>query len=296
MAMQWKKGCPMRKTTLAAMTLAVTMLVGCSQALTPLVPAASIGAMSRAATALSTGIPHIRVFRGVKRADVAYGSFVADLSKRFIPAAPQTHAKNGLVAYLPALPPQPKPAGIADEFAIVVYESADVYAQAKATPEGQAYSDLHWELFDKAASKSTSAVNLESTENAIKADIAYDLMQKATDWQTGQATFSIGTRLKTVAAGEFLGRLTQHVQHVRTAFGPLGLDGYVVVATPDQEVAFMHWSSEQAAEQAHASTQGKAVAAERQALMAGLASASAKPFAGTIAAGQVVNVKFQKRH
>ncbi|MEZ0372892.1 MAG: hypothetical protein ACAI44_27620, partial [Candidatus Sericytochromatia bacterium] len=199
------------RRTLSAAFLSLILLV---LATGPNLPATATPAIPQ----LKSGVPLYRVFRGFRRADITHEAFVQDLQTRFIPAVARTHAKNGLVAYLPALPPEPHPPTLPDEVAIILYESEPVYQQAKATPEGQAYSALHWEIFDKQRSRSVTAVSLESTQNRLQADVGYDLMQLPTDWQQGHSTFFIGWRQRGVPVADFLPRLTAHVKHVKTAF------------------------------------------------------------------------------
>ena len=288
----------MQKLILSVMALS---LLGCTTTIIPLkssLPLRSVKTFQTRAQAfpqLKTGVPLYRVFRGVRRSDVAPEVFLKDLDNRFIPAAPKTHSKNGLVAYLPAIPPLNIPTGIPDEFAIVMYESPDVYQHARNTPEGKAYGDMHWEIFDRDKSKSVTAVSLESTNGQMVADTGYDVLQRPTDWQKGHSTFFVGLRLDSVPPSEFLPRLTQHVHRVKNTFGSMGLEGYIVVATENYEVAFMNWRDQTDADRAFATPEGNTIAAEAQGLMKPLQWATASDFKGHIQPGQVVNVKFQRR-
>ncbi|MBC7543364.1 MAG: hypothetical protein H7338_11600 [Candidatus Sericytochromatia bacterium] len=282
------------RTTLLTTTLVAMILAGCAQPAAVLPAMAGPQAASAVSAPLKTGIPFFRVFRGVKRADVSATAFLQDLGKRFIPSAPLTHAKNGLVAYLPAVPAAKKASFLPDEYAVIAYESADVYAKAKATPEGQAYSDLHWELFDKAASKSATAVTLEAGAQ-VQADVAYDLVQRPTDWQKGHTTFFVGVRKAGVAAGAFLPGMTSHVALAKREFTPMGLDGYIIVATPEYEVAYMHWTDARSADAAMASATGKRVGEDAQRLMSMEQWTPTVPFAGTVKPGQAFNFRFERR-
>lgn len=284
----------MRTTTVLATTMAAMILAGCAQPAVVMPAFAGPQPASAMSAPLKTGIPLYRVFRGVKRADVSTTAFLADLGKRFIPAAPKTHAKNGLVAYLPAVPTAKKAAFLPDEYAVIAYESADVYTKARATPEGNAYSELHWELFDKAASKSVTAVPLDPT-GQVQADVAYDVMQQPTDWQKGHSAFYVGVRKAGVPAAAFLSRLSQHVALAKREFAPLGMDGYIVVATADYEVAYTHWTSAKAADAALGTVGGKRVVADGQGFMADEQWAPTTAFSGTVKPGQAFNVRFQKR-
>jgi hypothetical protein len=276
--------------------LVLLAVVGCSQAGPAAPRAAALAAFeaSKAGCTLATGVPMYRVFRGVKRADVAPAAFLKDLSARFIPAAPATHGGKGLVAYLPAVPPADAPAGTPAEIAIVVYASEAVYQERRNSPEGKAYGDMHWELFDRPATKSDTAVGWTKNGPALKANVPVDMFEAATDWQCGHGVVYVGRRKADVPADAFLGRLSAHVAHTKAAFGPLGLRGYVVVATEDQEIAWMNWSSKVAADKALGSVAGRSVREESAALMANVMWSDAGAFHGEIRAGEAVNVKFRK--
>jgi hypothetical protein len=237
-------------------------------------------------------VPLYRVFRGFRKADLSPGQFYAEIQNRFIPAAPSTHAKNGLVAYLPGLSPLRKAADIPDELAIVASESAEVYQKARNTPEGQAYADLHWEVFDKERSKSTSAVPFEAT---VQSDVGYDVMQSPTDWQKGHSTLFIGLRKADVSAETFLAQLSEHVAQVKKTLGSGVLKGYIVIANENYEIAYQNWSSKNAMQRAFSAPQGQALGAEAGRLMNTLQWSEAVPFAGKIGPGQLVNARFQRR-
>ncbi|MBI3891189.1 MAG: hypothetical protein HY303_06625 [Candidatus Wallbacteria bacterium] len=233
-----------------------------------------------------------RVFRGVRLPNVSTEDFPKILSEKFIPAAPETHAKNGLVAYVPALPPRPAPAGTPDEIAIVCYESEAVYNVARNTPEGKAYGDLHWQFFDKDKTKSQAA---KPFGRSLLEDAPVDVIGCGIDWQAGHTAVFIGQRQAAIPADQFLTELTAHVVKARDAFHPQGLDGYIVVATPDREIAFMHWRAREDLDKALAGPEGKAIAADAARLMSTVMWTDAPAFAGKIAYGQAVNVHFQRR-
>lgn len=237
-------------------------------------------------------VPYYRVFRGVIRADVSQSNFMQQLNTVFIPALPLTHAKNGAVAYLPAVPPLNKPASIIDEYALVGYESRAVYEAARQTPEGRQYGDLHWTIFDREKSKSGGAVILG---DQIIAETPYDVIEKPVDWQSGYSTFFIGTRHPQLNPETFIQRLYKHVVDVRRAFSTYGLDGYVIVANGDYEAAFQHWPNKDAAAAAFGSDAGKAIIAEASGILTLLQFSEAAAFNGQLQPGEVTNVRFQRR-
>lgn len=237
--------------------------------------------------------PHFyRVFRGFRLPAVDRAGFPKILSEKFIPAAPETHAKNGLVGYVPALPPDGAPAGTPDEIAIVAYESEAVYNVARNTEEGKRYGDLHWEFFDRLKTKSHGA---RPFGRELLEDGPVDVIGCGIDWQAGCTLVFIGQRLASVPADGFLPALTNHVIRARDAFRPLGLDGYIVVSNKDQELAWLHWKSKEKMEAALATEEGKSVAADAATIMSTVFWGEAAPFSGTIGYGQAVNVHFERR-
>lgn len=254
------------------------------------------------------GPPNYRVFRGYRRADVTPGAFLDRLGWTFIPAAPQTHQKNGLIAYVPAVLPAAASPGSPDEIAIVVYESAEVYAAARNTPEGKAYADLHWTLFEEPSPSGQSLFDHRTKSHSavpfvrdLKADEPVDVCNTYLDWQAGHTTVFVGSRAAGIAPERFVAEVSQHVAMARDAFAPQGLDGYVAVVHAErphsalQEIAWMHWKSRAAMEAAFASPAGKRVAADAARLFAMEMWAEAPAFEGKIAPGQAVNVKFTPR-
>lgn len=245
-------------------------------------------AVALMAPACAARADYVRLFRGVKRAELGQGEFLERLAA-FIPKLPRTHARNGLKAYLPAVPPDGKPGVIPDEVALVAYESEAAYRAAQATPEGAAYADAHWVLFDKERS-GRGAVSPLGDE--IVAGVPYDVLGKTVDWRFGYSTFFIGLRQDGVPAESFLKKLHEHVLEARDAFGSRGLDGYVVVATRDYEIAYLHWPSKAAAEAAWRTEKGQAAVAGARALLKPLQFSDTEPYDGAPRPGRAFNVWF----
>lgn len=254
---------------------------------------ASLGFIGTALQPSAHADTYYRFFRGFRRADVSQEEFLKRLGDVFIPAAPATHAKNGLVAYLPAVMSGDVAKQVADEIAIVAYESEQVYAQAKATPEGKAYADLHWTLFDQAKSKPAGSIPWKPGDK-IAVDQAYDVLGSAPDWQTGHTTFWIGLRKKG-SAQEFLNFLAQHVADIKTSLKPRGLRGYVFMATGDYEIAYQNWTSKANMEAAYADTSVKKTTAEAGEWMSPGHFGEATLFSGKAENGQIYNVTFKRR-
>ncbi|MEQ1878218.1 MAG: hypothetical protein ABL958_16370 [Bdellovibrionia bacterium] len=80
-----------------------------------------------------------------------------------------------------------------------------------------------------------------------------------TSWAKGYNTLYIGSRKSPVTSEGFLKQLGTHVESVRSLFYRKGLQGYVIMATPDYEIAFQNWSSKEAMEAAFASAEGQLI-------------------------------------
>ena len=111
------------------------------------------------------------------------------------------------MAYLPAILKSATDSDlvkrVADEVALVAYESLEVYNTAKATPEGKIYSDLHWTAFDKERTKLGGSIKW-SPGDSLVVDQAYDAIGRNIDWQAGHSTLWIGVRKKGTGE-EFVG-------------------------------------------------------------------------------------------
>ena len=239
--------------------------------------------------AKASAAPYYRVFRGARRADLAPEDYVLRLSSSFIPALPATYADKGALAYLAALPPASKPAGLPDEFALVAWKSESAFKAAIQTPAGRRHGDMHWDVFDRALSRGVAAAPFK---NDLVAETAYDVLVRPVDWQKGYSTVYVGLRDPKRTPAEFLEGLRKHVVAMRDALAPRGADGYIFVGTDDYELAFLHWPSRKAADAAFASDPVKAAAATAEGVLVNLQFSPTEPFAGSIKPGQAVNVRF----
>lgn len=244
------------------------------------------------AAAMSARAPYYRFFLGAMRQDLSREQYLLQLSTSFVPALSTAYADKGASAHIVALPPDSKPAWVADEFALIAWESEDAYKAALKTPQGRRHVALRWTVFDFERSRSGPAVLLAG---ALLAETPYDILQKPVDWQTGYASFYVGLRKAGVSPEEFLKKMREHVQVVGETLAPLGLDGYVMVAGADYEAAYLHWPSRQAAEAAFASEASRPATETGRAILDDLMFTPVEPFAGTIKPGQAVNVRFKRR-
>ena len=266
------------KITRLAGLLGMALLVGCATT-------------SKALRAAETG-PYYRVFRGVQRQDIPIAEFRRKLVSEFIPALPALQEKLGARVYIPALTPDNKPAGLADEFAMVEYDSESAYRAARETPVGKQYGDRHWTVFDSTRTKTGGAVAFAGT---VEAETPYDVLGKKTDWQSGYVTFYVGLRKAGVSEVDFLKGMAKHVADVKAVLEPQGLDAYVMVANGQYEAAWQRWPSQEAAQKAFASPAFQALIPEGSSLLENLQFSEAARFVGTLAPGQAVNVPIGTR-
>lgn len=242
------------------------------------------------APALQAEAPLIRVYRGFRRAEVSSRQFLEVLSSRFIPAAPEIMAPHGLVGYVPAVPPEDKPAFVPDEIAIVVYGSAEGYSSSWDDPKVQEYGRMHGELFENSRTGRTRTGTAVPFARALEADTPVDVFGTPVDWQRGFTGVFVGLRRPEVPREEFLARLTAHLVHVREQLEPLGLDGYVVSATEEYELAWMHWPSRELADEAYQTPAGIEAAADAGRILTPLMWAPAEVFAGAVDFGEATTV------
>ena len=151
--------------------------------------------------------PYYRFWRGFKRIDISYPNFVSGLNKVFVPATTENGAGKGLIAYLPVLPPLGKTDAsekitiFPDEVALVVYRDEQSYKKIGATPAGIAYTQSHWNYFERAKS-SSKVPGLYS--GAVAFDQAYDLLGGGVDWRSGVSRVAFYPRETNVGDYEYL--------------------------------------------------------------------------------------------
>lgn len=233
-------------------------------------------------------VPYYRFWRGVPL--LPQDEFLRKIPD-FIRATRTWLISHQGVAYLPAIPLEGAPGGIG-EVALVAYASREDYERERATPEGQAYQDLHWTLFDRARSKSGAPVALEGV---IAPETPYDVLGLPVDWQSGCSSFFFGLRGDGVAPADFLAKLHQHVMDAK-ALAKHGMDGYLIVATDQYEIAYQHWPRCDA-EAAFQTEDGKRVSQGAQTLFKPSPMqwiGQVPPFNGALQPGQAANVLFPR--
>jgi len=185
-----------------------------------------------------------RFWRGYQRLDLSSEQFVAKVNEKIIPATRDLFQKpSGLLAYQPVISNMQAVSGstlVANEFALLEYESEDIYRQFRATPEGIAYTDLHWEMFDKEQSKSAVVEpyigNLELTH-------AYNLLGRDVNWKEAKSYFSIHLRNSKVSQAEFLASVKVYFDETQATAPDWGLQTAVILVMEDHIVVYEAWKN-----------------------------------------------------
>jgi hypothetical protein len=228
---------------------------------------------------------YYRVWAGYKLADLSQDQFQAKLPDFMSGISVYGDVLN---QYIVAVPPENKPEGMPDEFALVALQDEASYRAVRETEAGMEYGESHWLLFDRETSKSAQ-LKTELPEVLVSGE-AYDLSGGPINWRNGYTTFFIGLRKKEMSSDKFLARLKEHVSLTRATFRtPIG--GYIVLANKDYEVAYINWKSKQAMDDALASDDGQFLFKDASDLMDFLQWGEAQVYEGSIAPGQAYKTK-----
>lgn len=177
----------------------------------------------------------VRVFRGRKRASLSPEAFFDQLGRLFMPLTVQMQRLYGLTAYLPAVLPAKKPAGLPDEVALVFYRTQASYSDAKRSVGGRAYGTMHDFVFDMPNSPSGFP---RLFTGDVAEDEPYYLFERAVDWHGGYAHLFIGTRRADVTANTFTSAITTFAKERQN--DPQGLDAAIFCATKEWIVWWSH--------------------------------------------------------
>lgn len=127
-----------------------------------------------------------RFWVGYKKDSVTTVDFLNGLNSTFFKETINLSKDRGLVSYQPYVTQMKY--NVPDELALVIYESEEQYKSIRSTPEGQKYSDLHWDYFAKENSKST--VTKIFTKDLVEG-FAYELHPNFKDWQSSTTYVAI---------------------------------------------------------------------------------------------------------
>jgi hypothetical protein len=179
----------------------------------------------------------VRVWLGRRRSDLPVDKFADKLRDMFVPATVQMLQPLGLTAYLPTLLPGAD-TSLPDEIALVFYESQQAYNDARNTPTGRAYAELHGTAFD---SKSSSSSFPQLFHGTLQDNTAYHLFVEPAQWQVG-STYVCIAKLERPAAGQTLQDMSANFLATLRAKAPQGLDGYIALLRGDLWFRWAHFS------------------------------------------------------
>ncbi len=130
----------------------------------------------------------LRFWRGFPKSELSLDQFNADLNDIFLPAtAALAKTPAHLISYQPLLLPVDLilTEKLPVELALVEYASEAEYRSYRDTQEGQAYSNLHWDYFEKSTSRSTVPTQFTGV---LESDKAY-LIGNQINWNSGPSFF-----------------------------------------------------------------------------------------------------------
>lgn len=237
---------------------------------------------------------YFRAWQGFQRSDLSSTQFLKQLPA-FMKKTVAIYDGRGLNNYIVTLPPAQKPSFIPDELALVALESEADYQQVRSTPEGKAYGESHWQIFDRERSASAPMVDYWKVRpTQLVSNSSYDMTGDPIDWNDGVTMVFVGTKKNGISSRDFLQRLNHHVQAASRALSNKGLRGYIFIANDNYEVAYMNWSSKTAHDKAGQTSVAKKVFAEAGALMDTLMYIEAQPFVAgsSVAPGQAYSTYF----
>lgn len=210
---------------------------------------------------------YYRVWQGFQRPDISGTQFLDELSV-FMKDTAQIYEGRALNNYIVVIPPKDSPAFLPHEFALVALTSEAAYRQIRGTPEGKRYSNRHWDIFDKAQSKSAPFVVYdESRVKKLEHNVSYDMFGGPLNWSQGHNVVFVGIRKPEVSKQDFLARLQNHIELARDVMAPRGLRGYIIIANENYEVAYLNWNSKRNHDQAVESEAGKLVFGDAERFM-----------------------------
>ncbi len=220
------------------------------------------------ASAAACGGPstYYRFWQGYKRADVSPEVFLGALPG-FMQKGVELYQGKGINNYLVGLPPYHRPDFVPDEFALLGFESEELYSKARSGPEGQLYADAHWEIFDQQTSKSAPMTVFSPGIVQVEPGVAYDVFGHPIDLCAGVRLFQIGLRKDEISAEDFRAQMAQHIALTAKNLQPLGLVGYLVLTTNDYSVAYLIWKDQESLLHGMYTPEGRAVFADADRIM-----------------------------
>ena len=211
---------------------------------------------------------YFRVWEGFQKPGLTRDKFLGELPQ-FMADTVSLYGGRALSNYIVVVPPESKPSFIPDELALVALTNEVDYRKIRATPEGQKYSDRHWDVFDKATSRSAPQfIDYSSVQPPeLVSGAAYDMIGQSIDWATGYTLAYIGIRKDSISTPEYLRRLKAHLELAKRSMVPQGLRGYIATVHDQYEVAYLNWPTKEAHDRAVQSEASQVVFADAQEFM-----------------------------
>ncbi|MBC7690849.1 MAG: hypothetical protein H7222_03715 [Methylotenera sp.] len=182
---------------------------------------------------------YYRFWRGVQRPDLTSSQFEKGLNEKLLPATGDLFRTSvGIKSYQPVLfgKALTQLGHFPSEVALLTYKSEEAYQAYRATAPGQAYGDLHFEIFQKDGSGSLVP---ELYRGTVKLEAAYDLVGRDVDWNQGISQFKVYSRSGRFSDAKYLSSIRDHIEHV-TEFSPKAA---VLLIAKDYVLEYTLWSS-----------------------------------------------------
>lgn len=163
--------------------------------------------------------PYYRFWRGWKLDSLSRAQFEQGLNSGFLANTVRVGGGRGLLGYLPVLLPAAQSKHqLPDEIALVIYSNEAEYTAIRNTPEGKAYGDSHWLLFDR--NKGSKSLTPEPYLGRLDNEKAYDIFQSNANWQQGEGIF---------VTSKIDGDIRPYINLMKSEFSKRGLLSYLVL-------------------------------------------------------------------
>lgn len=193
---------------------------------------------------LSTALPayastYFRFWQGAARENLSNQQFLDGLNQVLLPATGRLkHTAALLKSYQPVVisPTLAQRFGLPSEVALLSYDNEDSYRRYRETPEGKAYGDLHWEMFEKSLSGSTVP-----TDDAfvISVGSSYIWSGRHADWSEGAAYFQILARSPGMEEARYIPAIRNYMESLSAA----GARSLIFVVNKDSVLIYSLWEN-----------------------------------------------------
>lgn len=183
----------------------------------------------------------VKVWRGFRRHDLQWREFLDFLGDTLFPTEGTWRPYFGLTCYVAGIKSPMASASAPDEFALVFYESQEVYEEGLRTVAGRIYPLFPGPNFEPHRGRSAFPKRLQQP---FEKNTPYYLFDNQVDWYHGTVRCLLGTATKAVD------RLCASVHEVLATVRqspPSGLDGLIAMVdeNPDRSgylLCWEHWA------------------------------------------------------